>query len=102
MHWLTRGHTQDLGLPEADRRFIQAPVQLALEPDTDALRRRLGTTQAKIAKAPDASKGGNFTKRIRLRVDVPGFPSATSPLGGPKTGPLPPPAEIITAMTRGK
>jgi hypothetical protein len=67
-------HTQDLGLTEADRRLIQAPVRLALEPDADALRRRLGTTQAKIAQAPDATKGGNSTKRIRLRVDVPGFP----------------------------
>jgi hypothetical protein len=26
-------HTQDLGLPEADRKLIQAPVRLALEPD---------------------------------------------------------------------
>ena len=67
-------HTQDLGLPEADRRLIQAPIRLALEPDADALRRRLGTAQAKIAQAPDATKGGNSTKRIRLRVDVPGFP----------------------------
>ena len=66
-------HTQDLGLPEADRRLIQAPIQLALEPDLDALRRRLGTAQAKIAQAPDATKGGNATKRIRLRVSVPGF-----------------------------
>ena len=66
-------HTQDLGLPQADRRLIQAPVQLALEPDADALRRRLGTAQAKIAQAPDATKGGNSTKRIRLHVDVPGF-----------------------------
>ena len=66
-------HTQDLGLPEADRRLIQAPIRLALEPDADALRRRLGTAQAKIAQAPDATKGGNSTKRIRLRVDVPGF-----------------------------
>ena len=33
-------HTQDLGLPEADRRLIQAPIRLALEPDADALRRR--------------------------------------------------------------
>jgi hypothetical protein len=31
--------TQDLGLPEADRRFIQAPIRLALEPDPEALRR---------------------------------------------------------------
>ena len=66
-------HTQDLGLPETDRRLIQAPIRLALEPDVDALRRRLGTAQAKIAQAPDATKGGNSTKRIRLRVDVPGF-----------------------------
>jgi hypothetical protein len=66
-------HTQDLGLPEADRRLIRAPIRLALQPDADALRRRLGTAQAKIAQAPDAAKGGNSTKRIRLRVDVPGF-----------------------------
>ena len=33
----------------------------------------LGTAQAKIAQAPDATKGGNSTKRIRLRLDVPGF-----------------------------
>jgi hypothetical protein len=66
-------HTQDLGLSEADRRIIQAPIRLALEPDADALRRHLGSAQAKIAQAPDATKGGNSTKRIRLRVDVPGF-----------------------------
>ena len=65
--------TQDLGVPEKDRRLIQAPIRLALEPDADALRRRLGTAQAKIAQAPDATKGGNSTKRIRLRVDVPGY-----------------------------
>jgi hypothetical protein len=66
-------HTQDLGLPEEDRRLIQAPIRLALEPDSDALRRQLGTAQAKIAQAPDATKGGNSTKRIRLRIDVPGY-----------------------------
>ena len=66
-------HRQDLGLPEADRRLIQAPIRLELEPDIDALRRRLGTAQAKVAQTPDATKGGNSTKRIRLRVDVPGF-----------------------------
>jgi len=49
-------HTQDLGVPEAERRLIQAPIRLALEPDTDALRRRLGRAQAKIAQAADATK----------------------------------------------
>jgi Domain of unknown function (DUF3883) len=66
-------YTQDLGLPEADRSFIEEPIRLAQEPDADALRRRLGTAQAKIAQAPDATKGGNATKRIRLRIEVPGF-----------------------------
>lgn len=66
-------YTQDLGLPEADRRLIPEPVRLALEPDPDALRRRLGTAQSKVAQAPDATKGGNSTKRIRLRLSVPSF-----------------------------
>ena len=66
-------HTQQLGVPEADRRLIETPIRLALEPDVDALRRRMGTAQARIAQAPDATKGGNATKRIRLRVDVPGY-----------------------------
>ena len=66
-------YTQDLGLPEADRRLISAPIRLALEPDPDSLRRRLGTAQSKVAQAPNATKGGNATKRIRLRLSVPGF-----------------------------
>lgn len=67
-------HVRDLGLPDADRRLIEAPIRLALEPDMEALRRRMGTAQAKIAQAPDATKGGNATKRIRLRLQVPGYP----------------------------
>jgi hypothetical protein len=39
----------------------------------EALRVRMGTMQAKIAQEPDATKGGNSTKRIRLRLDVPGY-----------------------------
>ena len=64
---------RDLGLPDADRRLIETPIRLALEPDMEALRRRMGTAQAKIAQAPDATKGGNATKRIRLRLLVPGY-----------------------------
>ena len=64
---------RDMGLPDADRRLIETPIRLILEPDMEALRRRMGTAQAKIAQAPDATKGGNATKRIRLRLQVPGY-----------------------------
>jgi hypothetical protein len=65
--------TQALGTPEAERRLITEPVRLALVPDLEALRIRMGTAQAKIAQEPDATKGGNSTKRIRLRLDIPGY-----------------------------
>jgi len=67
------GETRRLGLAEADRRFIQAPVRITLEPDLDALRRRLGTEQSKVAQSPGATRSGNATRRIRLRIDVPGL-----------------------------
>lgn len=66
-------HVRELALPESERKLIQAAVWLAAEPDVAALRRRLGTAQAKIAQAPDATKGGNSTKRTRLRLQVPGY-----------------------------
>jgi hypothetical protein len=65
--------TREWGLPESDRRLIPAPIRLATVTDMEELRRGMGTVQAKIAQAPDATKGGNSTKRIRLRVDVPGY-----------------------------
>jgi hypothetical protein len=33
----------------------------------------IGTTQSKVGQPPGASKGGNATKRIRLRLDLPGY-----------------------------
>lgn len=75
------GYTRRLGMPETERRLIRSPIQLELEPDLEALRRRLGAAQARTAQTPDASKGGNATKRIRLRIDVPGYgPSAAARL----------------------
>jgi len=65
--------TQALGVPEMKRRLITEPVKLALVPDMEAFRVQMGTAQAKIAQEPDATKGGNSTKRIRLRLDVPGY-----------------------------
>ena len=55
-------------------RLIISPIRLSEEPDIEALRLRLTSAQARIAQAPAASKGGNSSKRIRLRLDVPGFP----------------------------
>ena len=39
----------------------------------NALRLKMAAAQARIGQASSAAKGGNTTKRIRLRVDVPGF-----------------------------
>lgn len=65
--------TRRRGIPESERRLFESPIRLADEPDMEAVRRRLTSAQALIAQAPDASKGGNSTKRIRLRLIVPGF-----------------------------
>lgn len=66
--------TQALGTPEAERRIVTGLIRLAQVPDIEALRVQMGTAQAKVAQAPDAMKGGNSTKRIRLVLDVPGYP----------------------------
>ncbi len=65
--------TQMLGTPEAERRIIRGPIRLAQVPDVEALRVQMGTAQAKVAQAADATKGGNSTKRIRLVLDIPGY-----------------------------
>lgn len=83
-------HTQELGLAEEDRRLITAPVRLASVPDMEALRRQLGTAQAKIAQAAGATKGGNATKRIRFRLQVPGYhPADAARLAGALAQPGP-------------
>lgn len=65
--------TQRVGIPEAERRLLPAPVRLVDEPDIEALRLRLTSAQSRIGQAPSTSKGGNSSKRIRLRVRVAGF-----------------------------
>ena len=76
-------------MPESDRRLISAPIRLAEIPDLEALRRRMGTAQAKIGQAPDATKGGNATKRIRLRLEIPGYqPGDAADLEGTLAGPV--------------
>src|ERR1035437_6794701 len=39
----------------------------------EAARLRLTSAQARIGHAPGVSKGGNSSKRIRLRLEVPGY-----------------------------
>jgi len=84
-------YTADLSLPEAKRRIVAGPVRLSQQPDLDALRRQMGNAQSKIGQAPDARKPGNSTKRIRLRLEVPGFlPGDADRLAAVLAAPVPP------------
>jgi hypothetical protein len=65
--------TQRRGIPESERRLFRSPIRLADELDIEAVRLRLTAAQARIGQVPDASKGGNSSKRIRLQLYVPGF-----------------------------
>lgn len=69
----------DMGLPEDKRKIIDEPVVLTRQVDMEALRRRMGNAQARIGQAPEATKGGNATKRIRLLLHVPGYQSDDAP-----------------------
>jgi hypothetical protein len=40
------------------------------------LRREMGRAQARIGRISETSRGGESRKRIRLRVDVPGYQPA--------------------------
>lgn len=65
--------TRRRGIPEAERRLFMSPIRLADESDIEALRLRLTSAQSRIGQAPGSSKGGNSSKRIRLRLVVPGY-----------------------------
>lgn len=66
-------HTQRLGLPEDERRLTDGPLRLAEHADMAELRKRLTNRQAQIGQRSDARRDGNTTKRIRLRLTVPGI-----------------------------
>jgi hypothetical protein len=66
-------YTQRLGIPEADRSLIRAPVQLKQVQSVHELRLQMGRVQQRVAQEPDAPKGGNATKRIRLLLDISGY-----------------------------
>ncbi|XVS62890.1 hypothetical protein ACQPYE_32215 [Actinosynnema sp. CA-299493] len=64
------------GLAEDERRLLAEPVWLGRGVDVSALRRRLTSGQGRIGQRPGAPKAGNNSKRLRLRVDVPGYRTA--------------------------
>lgn len=64
--------TQRNNIAEAERTVLGGPVPLALVTDLLALRRRLTTGQTAIAQRPGV-RGGNSTKRLRIRLSVPGY-----------------------------
>ncbi len=63
-------------LPEAERALISAPVELDQRSDPEELRRELTRAQGRVGQPADAAKSGNNSKRIRLRLAVPGFAPA--------------------------
>jgi hypothetical protein len=65
-------YTQQRRIQAADRRVIDGPVRLVDVDDLTLLRSQLTSRQIHIGQAPGAV-GGNSTKRIRLRLTVPGF-----------------------------
>ncbi|WP_395110603.1 hypothetical protein [Actinomadura sp. SCN-SB] len=60
-------------MPESDRRLFSEPIRLSDVHDIEELRKRLCNAQTTIGQAEGATKGGNASKRIRLRLTVPGY-----------------------------
>jgi hypothetical protein len=60
-------------LPEDQRTLVRGPLELAQVVDVETLRREITTAQGRIGQAPGAQKEGNNRKRIRLRLEVPGY-----------------------------
>jgi hypothetical protein len=68
--------TRRAGIPFADRLLDPGqgrsyPLELAAEPDFEALRLALGRSQVPVGRDPEASGSGNYTKQIRLFVTLP-------------------------------
>ena len=60
-------------LTEDQRMLVRGPLALAPVVDVEALRREITVAQGRIGQAPGAKKEGNNRKRIRLKLDVPGY-----------------------------
>lgn len=68
--------TRRRNVPEDERRIIDPPVELSVVADIAELGRQLQYRQSRVARTPDAKReDSNATRRIRLRLTVPGFGS---------------------------
>ena len=65
--------TQRDGIPEAHRRIIQAEIPLGAESDPGRVYTLLSRNQRRVALSAQATGPSNGTRRIRLRLAVPGY-----------------------------
>lgn len=92
--------------PEDERALLPGPVDLAGVDDIDQLRLDITSAQGGVGQPEGAPKKGNNSKRIQLRLDVPGYgPGDVGRLAGDladPSGTMPPehddgPASLPTA-----
>ncbi|MER7862232.1 hypothetical protein ABTX61_24245 [Amycolatopsis japonica] len=60
-------------LSEDERTLVKGPLKLADVSDVEQLRLEITSAQGRVGLPPGARKEGNNRKRIRLRLDVPGY-----------------------------
>ncbi len=60
-------------VPENERTLLPGPVELGSITDFEQLRLRITTAQGRVGLPAGAAKEGNNRKRLRLRLDVPGY-----------------------------
>ncbi|RQX16710.1 hypothetical protein DDE19_14045 [Micromonospora ureilytica] len=66
-------------LPESERTVLDRPLRLSVVDDLAALRLQLTSRQGRIGQAPNAPKAGNNRKRLRLRIEAPGYGPTDAP-----------------------
>jgi hypothetical protein len=65
--------TRRRGVPQDERRIVDPPLKLGALTDVTSLCKELQYRQSRVGQTPSAKRDGNATRRIRLRLTVPGF-----------------------------
>lgn len=101
------------GLSVDERTLVKGPLKLSGVADVEQLRLEITSAQGRVGLRPGARKEGNNRKRLRLRLDVPGYrlddaAQLAADLVGPRTDPvdllaasreLPKAKELLDALT---